>query len=90
MTREEEPEEVLSRILVSPSAKAAGSAGGANSYVRNNAVFLLPLATLADGTTYTATFSGTRAGKPVSFSWSFTTSTAPAKSEQQSPAPNVK
>jgi len=82
--------EVASRILVSPSAKAAGSAGGADSYVRNNAVFLLPLATLADGTTYTATFSGTRAGKPVSFSWSFTTSTAPAKSEQQSPAPNVK
>jgi hypothetical protein len=42
MTREEEPEEVPSGILLSPSAKAAGFAGVADSDVRNNAVFLLP------------------------------------------------
>ncbi|WP_432263465.1 CAP domain-containing protein [Cupriavidus sp. TMH.W2] len=66
--------DVPARALVSPAAKAAGSAGAADPYIRNNAAFLLPLAPLAAGVTYTATFAGTRAGKPVSFTWSFTTS----------------
>ncbi|QYY33739.1 CAP domain-containing protein (plasmid) [Cupriavidus pinatubonensis] len=66
--------EVPARTLVSPAAKAAGSDGAGDPYIRNNAAFLLPLAPLADGVTYTATFAGTRAGKSVSFSWSFTTS----------------
>jgi hypothetical protein len=81
--------EVPARILVSPSAKSGGSAGVADTYVRNNAAFLLPLAVLADNTAYTATFAGTRAGKPVSVSWSFTTATIPPKADQQLPAPNA-
>lgn len=65
--------EVAARVLVSSAAKAGGSNGVADGYIRNNAAFLLPLAPLADRETFTATFSGTRAGKPVSFSWSFKT-----------------
>ncbi|WP_454744108.1 CAP domain-containing protein [Cupriavidus necator] len=65
--------EVPARVLVSQAAKAGGSDGVADEYIRNNAVFLLPISPLANRETYTATFSGTRAGKPVSFSWSFTT-----------------
>ncbi|WP_354678232.1 CAP domain-containing protein [Cupriavidus plantarum] len=67
---------VPARILVSPAAKSNGSEGLADAYVRNNAAFLLPLAQLAARETYTATFSGRRAGKPVSFSWSFKTGRA--------------
>jgi len=67
--------EVPARVLVSPAAKADGSAGVADEYLRNNAAFLLPLAPLADRETYTASFSGTRAGKPVSISWTFKTAT---------------
>lgn len=81
--------EVPARMLVSSSAKAGGSAGIADVYIRNNAVFLLPLASLASSMTYTATFAGTRAGKPVSFSWSFTTASSPAQAVQQLPAPNA-
>jgi hypothetical protein len=66
--------EVPARALVSVAAKGAGSEGIGDAYIRNNAAFLLPLAPLVDGVTYTATFAGTRAGKPVSFTWSFTTS----------------
>ncbi|MGO4304057.1 CAP domain-containing protein [Cupriavidus sp. RAF12] len=69
--------EVPARILVSPAAKADGSDGVADAYIRNNAAFLLPLSPLAARETYTATFSGTRAGKPVSFSWSFKTAALP-------------
>ncbi|MBF6989376.1 CAP domain-containing protein [Cupriavidus sp. IK-TO18] len=68
--------EVAARVLVSPAAKADGSNGVADEYLRNNAAFLLPLAPLADRETYTASFSGTRAGKPVSISWTFKTATA--------------
>ncbi|TDF64920.1 CAP domain-containing protein [Cupriavidus sp. L7L] len=65
--------EVPARVLVSPAAKADGSDGVADEYLRNNAAFLLPLSPLADRETYTASFSGTRAGKPVSISWTFRT-----------------
>lgn len=65
--------DVPARVLVSPAAKAGGSDGAGDPFIRNNAAFLLPLAPLADDATYTATFAGTRAGKPVSFSWSFKT-----------------
>lgn len=68
--------EVAARVLVSPAAKADGSNGVADEYLRNNAAFLLPFAPLADRETYAATFSGTRAGKPVSISWTFKTATA--------------
>jgi hypothetical protein len=61
---------------VSAAAIAGGSEGAADGYVRNNAAFLLPLAPLADRETFTATLSGTRAGEPVSFSWSFKTADA--------------
>ncbi|MCY1201692.1 Cysteine-rich secretory protein family protein [compost metagenome] len=64
---------MAARVLVSPAAKADGSNGVADEYLRNNAAFLLPLAPLADLETYTASFSGTRAGKPVSISWTFST-----------------
>ncbi|MFJ4291249.1 CAP domain-containing protein [Cupriavidus sp. NPDC089707] len=67
--------EVAARVLVSPAAKVDGSDGVADEYLRNNAAFLVPLAPLADRETYTASFSGTRAGKPVSISWSFRTAT---------------
>lgn len=67
--------EVAARILVSPAAKGDGSNGVADEYLRNNAAFLVPLAPLADRETYTASFSGTRAGKPVSISWPFRTAT---------------
>lgn len=69
--------EVPARVLVSPAAKVSGSAGVADEYLRNNAAFLLPLAPLADRETYTASFTGSRAGKPVSISWTFKTA-APA------------
>ncbi|PLQ00298.1 CAP domain-containing protein [Cupriavidus pauculus] len=65
--------EVPARVLVSHSAKANGSIGVADAYIRNNAAFLLPVAPLAARETYSATFSGLRAGKPVSLSWSFKT-----------------
>ena len=68
--------EVPARLLVSVGAKASGSDGVADAFVRNNAAFLLPIAPLAARETYTATFSGTRAGTPVSFSWSFKTARA--------------
>lgn len=71
--------EVPARVLVSVAAKAGGSVGVADAYVRNNAVSLLPLAPLAASETFTATFAGIRAGKPVSFSWSFKTAAAAAQ-----------
>ncbi|CAP63877.1 MULTISPECIES: CAP domain-containing protein [Cupriavidus] len=67
--------ELPARVLVSPAAKADGSNGMADEYLRNNAAFLVPLAPLADREAYTASFSGTRAGKPVSISWTFRTAT---------------
>lgn len=66
---------VPARIIV-PSAAMTGSTGATADV--NNALFvgvvaLLPLAPLAANTTYTATFSGQRDGKPVSRTWVFTT-----------------
>ncbi|APA90431.2 CAP domain-containing protein (plasmid) [Paraburkholderia sprentiae WSM5005] len=66
---------VPARIIV-PSAAMTGSTGATADV--NNALFvgvvvLLPLAPLAANTTYTATFSGQRDGKPVSRTWNFTT-----------------
>ncbi|QYY27901.1 CAP domain-containing protein [Cupriavidus pinatubonensis] len=73
--------EVPTRALVSEAAKP-GSMGSAvadpnGQYLRRNAVFLLPLAPLKSGATYTVSFAGARAGTPLSTSWSFTTVAAP-------------
>jgi hypothetical protein len=68
---------VPARIIV-PSAALAGSSSGAtadpNGLLAPGVAFLLPLVALASGTTYTATFSGSRDGTPVNVTWSFTTS----------------
>ncbi|REE07149.1 hypothetical protein B0G71_7630 [Paraburkholderia sp. BL27I4N3] len=66
---------VPARIIV-PSAAMTGSTGTTADV--NNALFagvvaLLPLTPLAANTTYTATFSGERDGKPVNMTWTFTT-----------------
>jgi uncharacterized protein YkwD len=66
---------VAARIIV-PSAAMTGSTGATadvNNALSAGVVFLLPLAPLAANTTYTATFSGQRDGKPVSRTWTFTT-----------------
>jgi uncharacterized protein YkwD len=67
---------VVPARLIVPSAALAGSTGAtadANSALADGVAFLLPLASLAAKTSYTASFSGQRTGTPVSISWSFTT-----------------
>lgn len=66
---------VPARIIV-PSAAMSGSTGATadvNGKLFAGQAALLPLAALAANTTYTATFSGQRDGKPVSRTWTFTT-----------------
>jgi uncharacterized protein YkwD len=66
---------VPGRIIV-PSSAMTGSTGATadvNNALFNGVVVFLPLAPLAANTTYTASFSGQRDGKPVSKSWAYTT-----------------
>lgn len=77
---------VPSRILVSVAAKS-GSVDSAvadpnANYLADNEAFILPLAHLQNGMTYTATFTGARNGTPVNVSWSFTTEIAAAQFNQ--------
>jgi hypothetical protein len=73
--------EVPTRALVAEAAKAGSMASAVadpnGQYLRRNAAFLLPLAPLRAGATYTVSFAGARAGTPMSTSWSFTTTPAP-------------
>ncbi|MFL9876657.1 CAP domain-containing protein [Paraburkholderia megapolitana] len=67
---------VPARILVPQSAVSGSGAGvtaDPNNGLLNGVAFLLPLGSLKANTTYTATFSGSRDGTPMSTSWSFTT-----------------
>jgi hypothetical protein len=67
---------VPARIIV-PSAALTGSTSSAtadsNNVLSPGVAFLLPLAPLAANTTYTASFSGTRDGKPISVTSTWTT-----------------
>lgn len=67
---------VAARILVPQSAVSGSTASvtaDLNNGLLNGVAFLLPLSPLKANTTYTATFAGSRGGKPMSTSWSFTT-----------------
>ncbi|WP_114158319.1 CAP domain-containing protein [Paraburkholderia graminis] len=66
---------VPGRIIV-PSAAMTGSTGATadvNNALFNGVVVFLPLSPLAANTTYMASFSGQRDGKPVSKTWAYTT-----------------
>lgn len=66
---------VPARIIV-PSAAMTGSTGATadvNNALAAGVAVLLPLAPLTANTTYTATFSGQRDGKPETATWVFTT-----------------
>jgi hypothetical protein len=67
---------VAARIIV-PSAALTGSSSGVTADVNSGlfpgVAFLLPLAPLTTNTTYTAAFSGSRDGTPVSVTWNFST-----------------
>jgi uncharacterized protein YkwD len=74
---------VPSRILIAAAAKSGSTASAVvdpNKLLSNNVAFLVPLAPLNPGVRYTATFAGSRSGKPagtsVNTSWSFTTAAA--------------
>jgi uncharacterized protein YkwD len=63
-------------VLIAPSSQTAQtmSAAQTDSNVTSNNAFLIPLAPLTlGGVSYTATFTGTDNGAPVSKTWSFTT-----------------
>lgn len=63
------------RVLIASNAQAGTTVSGAqvDSLLDRGVVFFMPLAPLASGTSYTATFAGARNGTPISKSWSFAT-----------------
>nr|WP_144827391.1 CAP domain-containing protein [Cupriavidus gilardii] len=63
------------RVLIPSNAQTGTTVSGAqvDSMLYPGVAFFLPLAPLASGKTYTATFAGARNGTPISKSWSFAT-----------------
>ncbi|OTP72172.1 CAP domain-containing protein [Caballeronia sordidicola] len=67
---------VTGRILIPANAQSGSIASAVidpNGLLGQGTAFFIPAQPLAANTTYSATFSGSRDGVPVSTSWSFTT-----------------
>jgi hypothetical protein len=70
----ERPAPVAARVIAAPRVRgSAAVALNADPLVRAEQVFLLPTAPLQPGLSYTASFSGRVAGRPVLRTWKFRT-----------------